>query len=63
MASKHLASVLQELLYDLKDQKPIIDGMAEGKDEEYRRVLLGAYEDAYSGLRALYFAAKADLDS
>lgn len=63
MTNENLANVLQELLYDLKEQKPIIDGMAEGEDEEYQHALLGAYEDAYSGLRALYFAAKADSNS
>lgn len=58
MSNEQLTGVLQELLHCLKDQKPYIDDMAEGQDEEYKRVLLGAYDEAYYGIRALYFASK-----
>ena len=61
-SNEQLTAVFQELLHDLKDQKPYIEAMAEGKDAEYKEVLLGAFNEAYYGLRALYFASKGEED-
>ena len=61
-SNEQLTAVFQELLHDLKDQKPYIEAMAEGKDAEYKEVLLGAFDEAYYGLWALYFASKGEED-